>query len=332
MSAEKTITSNADTIFSILSVPENTHNLRIDQFIASQFAEYSRSFFKKLITKKSILLNGIPIKKAGVIVKSGDIVSILVPSKPNKKLQKQELLESYESKNSELKNVTILYAHEHFLVIHKPASLTVHKPHAHSDEITLCDWILAHHEEIAHIGLIDRPGIVHRIDKNTSGLLIIARTNYAHTVFSKLFKDRMIHKTYLAFVKGHPDKQGTIKLAIGRDPVTKTKMIALETSDYRSTRIPKMRDAITHYQVKEYFDTYSLLEIQLITGRTHQIRAHFSAIGHPLVGDTVYGGPESPHIERQALHAHSISFIFDEQEFSFSCPIPADMQSLIKIS
>ncbi len=372
MSAEKTILSNSNTIFSTLSVPENIHNLRIDQFIVSQFAEYSRSFFKKLITKQNILLNSIPIKKAGVIVKPGDVITILVSPDPDiKELLKKKLLAGSESKNKKIEinkskqnksgesaseastlnnnklesdeladnepesshpifHVSILYTHEHFLIIHKPSGLTVHKPHAHSNEITVVDWILARYEEIAHIGLIDRPGIVHRIDKNTSGLLIIARTNYGHAAFSKLFKDRMIHKIYLAFVKGHPDRSGTIELAIGRDPVTKTKMIALEANDLRSYRMPKMRDALTHYQVKHYSDIYSLLEIKLITGRTHQIRAHFAAIGHPLVGDTVYGGPESPYIKRQALHAHSISFVFDGQKFSFSCPIPADMQSLIK--
>lgn len=293
--------------------------MRIDQFISQQFPHYSRSFFKRLIEADCIKLNNAAIKKAGLLVKPGDIISLTLPSQP---LLNEQTIHQYSPA------VSIIYQHEHFLIVYKPAGLTVHKPHAHSTEITLVDWLLAHHQEIAHVGSIDRPGIVHRLDKNTSGLLVISRTNYAHAIFTNLFKEHALTKTYIALVKGHPDKTGTIDLAIGRHPTVKTKMIALAPHDPRIRSINKLRHAITHYRVTHYFETYSFVSINLVTGRTHQIRAHFAAIGHPLIGDSTYGEASSL-INRQALHAHKISFVFDNIPFSFECPVPQDLLALI---
>lgn len=300
-------------------IDENTTNMRIDQFIVQQFPLYSRSFFQQLIDNERITINNKTIKKSGIRVKLNDTIVITFPS--HKTVEHATILE----KNFDIK---IVYEHDHFLILHKSAGVIMHAPLRNSPVITLVDWILTNYAEISKIGCIDRPGIVHRLDKNTSGLLIIARTNYAHTVFSDLFKARKITKTYIACVQGHPDKSGTISLPIARDPINKIKMIAVSQSNQRSIPIHTVRDATTHYEVMHYFDTYSLVKIKPITGRTHQIRAHFSAIGHPLVGDSVYGG-NTKLIDRHALHAQNLSFIFDEQEFSFSSEIPADMQSLI---
>lgn len=304
-----------------ITIKVDTHEpcMRIDQFIAQQLPAYSRSFFKKLIDQNSIFLNNNVVKKSGTMIKPHDTISIRVPSMPT--LDEQTIKDLAP-------DVTIVYEHAHFFIIYKPAGLTVHKPHTHSTEITLVDWLLAHHQELASVGPLDRPGIVHRLDKNTSGLLVIARTNYAHSIFSSLFKSHALTKTYLALVQGHPPRQGMIDLAIGRHPTVKTKMIALSLDDQRARSINKLRNALTHYEVQQYFDTYSLVRINLVTGRTHQIRAHFAAIGHPVVGDSTYG-QASPLIPRQALHAAEISFTFDGVPFSFSQPLPSDIQKLI---
>ncbi|MCX5925668.1 MAG: RluA family pseudouridine synthase [Candidatus Dependentiae bacterium] len=292
---------------------------RIDQFISQQFPLYSRSFFKRLIDKNCIFINTILVKKSGALIKPHDTITLLLPASPS--IDEHAIMQHNP-------DITMIYKHEHFLIVYKPAGLTVHKPHAQSTEITLVEWLLVHHQEIAHVGSIDRPGIVHRLDKNTSGMLIISRTNHAHAIFTALFKEHAITKIYLALVKGHPDKTGTIDLAIGRHPVVKTKMIAINPTDPRAHSINKLRSACTHYEVISYFETYSLVKVTLITGRTHQIRAHFSAIGHPLIGDSVYG--EASHlINRQALHAHVLSFVFDGTPFIFTSPLPADMQAII---
>ena len=133
---------------------------------------------------------------------------------------------------------------------------------------------------------VDRPGIVHRLDKDTSGLMVVPRTHYAHKYFSTLFRDRQIHKTYYAVVHGHPDAQGTIDFSVGRHPEQRTKMHAFP-HDYRQD-LP-MRSAVTHYTVLEYFADSALVELKPVTGRTHQIRVHCTALGHPLIGDPVYG-------------------------------------------
>lgn len=307
-----------DTTITIRVAPHEPI-MRIDQFIAIQFPLYSRSFFKRLIDKNCILLNTLPVKKAGTAVKPGDTISISIPSHPL-------INESTIKKHSP--TLTVIYTHEHFLIIYKPAGLTVHKPHTHSTEITLVDWLLINYKEIAHVGSIDRPGIVHRLDKNTSGLLIVSRTNYGHTVFTKLFKEHGLKKIYKAMVKGHPPKEGIIDFSIGRHPTIKTKMIAVAPNSIMANSIPTLRNAYTSYKVERYFDTYSLVEVTLITGRTHQIRAHFTAIGHPLLGDSTYG-EASALINRQALHAYSLSFIFEGVPFTFTHPIPQDMHVLI---
>jgi 23S rRNA pseudouridine1911/1915/1917 synthase len=173
----------------------------------------------------------------------------------------------------------------------------------------------------------DRPGIVHRLDKDTSGLLLIARTNYAHATFNTLFQTRTIHKTYLALVHGHPPASGTIDLAIGRHPVNRHTMTTFKAGTYEAAR-HRTRNAFTAYTVLEYFDEYSLLEVKPVTGRTHQIRVHLAALGHPIVGDAVYG-TASKLIARQALHAHRLQFMFDGQEHIFTQPLPGDMANVV---
>jgi RluA family pseudouridine synthase len=218
--------------------------------------------------------------------------------------------------------------HDHFIIINKPAGLLVHQLHAKHTEITLADWIMHQFANIGHVGCVDRPGIIHRLDKYTSGLMIIARTNYGYKQLGQLFHDRAIKKTYAAIVQHHPPQQGTIDLAIGRHQTHRTKMVATAQPMPEDTS-GTFRHAVTHYQVLQYHNDATLVKVQLETGRTHQIRVHFAAIGFPLVGDILYG-QKSPLIARQALHAWELAFVFDGQEYHFTSQLPEDMQECIK--
>lgn len=310
-------------------VPLQVSPCRIDQFVTSQFSSYSRSFFKRLITYGHVTLNTIPVTKAGTIITAGDIIIITLPHQAPISDQN---IKDYSP------DIALIYQHEHFLIVYKPAGLTTHKPHALSTEITLVAWLLINYKDLAHTGAIDRPGIVHRLDKNTSGLIIIARTQYGHKLFTTMFKERTIKKTYLALVRGHTPKNGTIDLAITRHPTIKTKMTAVPLSPQaihnaitNTYHNKKIRAALTHYEAIRYFDNYSLLSVTPITGRTHQIRVHLAAIGYPILGDTVYGEP-SALINRHALHAYQLSFSFDGIPYSFSHPIATDMDLIIQQS
>lgn len=301
----------------LITVTEDQEKQRIDQFLHIQLPAYSRSFFHRLIEDGLIKSNNKLVTKAGHIIKPHDLIQIDFPSK--------QPVTAQMLKAAQLP-IEILYEHEHFMIINKPAGLLVHAANSTKTEISLVDWITHHIENIKHVGQIDRPGIVHRLDKLTSGLMIIPRTNYAYQQFNKLFHDRAIEKIYYAIVKGHPPKSSTIDLPIGRHPVERTKMSTFDP--HRSTHT-KVRHAITHYEVEQYFEDAALLRVSLETGRTHQIRVHLAAIGHPIVGDVVYG-TASPFINRQALHAQRLQFTFDNELFTFESKLPQDMENFLK--
>ena len=311
-----------------LIVQDNDAGTRIDKYLSQILPQYSRNFFQQLIDTNSVTINNI-LAKSSTLVKSGDQIAISIPRQPERPI--------FVPVNNDL-GIKILYTHQHFFIIYKPAGLLVHQTEAHSTAPTVVDWLLTNYEELKDIGTIERPGIIHRLDKDTSGVMVIARTNYAHLTFSQLFQKRLIHKTYYAIVQGHPATSGTINLSIGRDPTNRKKMAtflpddkALSlTSAFRVRQSNTKRIAITHYTILKYFKDHTLVEIKPVTGRTHQIRVHFAAINHPLVGDTLYGIP-SKLITRQALHAYRLAFEFEKEQFDFVAEIPDDLQSLIQI-
>ena len=292
---------------------------RLDKFIAAQFPSYSRTFLQEIINNNHVTLNGASACKPSTILKENDRLEVTF-SVPEKKSSPAE-------KNNHNFGISIIEKQEHFLIINKPAGLVVHQSDTVAQEPTVVDWVVQNFEEIQHIGAVDRPGIVHRIDKETSGILIIPRTNYAHAQFGTMFKDRTIHKTYLALVHGHPKQEGTINFPIGRHPVLRHKMAISSPSQCVAG---KARDAVTHYKVARYFKDTALVEVKPVTGRTHQIRVHFAALGHSLVGDHVYG-KKSTLIGRHALHAHAIQFSFQDTHFSFNAPLPTDFETALKI-
>lgn len=286
---------------------------RLDRFLAREFKDYSRTFFQALIHRGLVCLNGVIQNHASAVIRKGDTISFTVPV-PEKTLHDPIQIRALP--------VEVVYEHEHFLIISKPAGLSTHRAGTRCADLTLADWIVCNYPALAEEfkDEPDRPGIVHRLDKDTSGLMIIARTRYAYKQFVDLFKSRGVHKTYNALVRGHPPAAGTIDFNIERHATIPTRM---------THRIGSGREAVTHYRVLEYVNDSALLELTPLTGRTHQIRVHCAAIGNPIVGDTVYG-TKSPLIRRQALHAAHLTFCFDGQSYEFRQPLPADLQEALK--
>lgn len=297
-------------------------SIRLDRFLVSYFPLYSRSFFKRLIDEGLVIVNGKQTNKQGLSLKPGDVLVVTFPQ--------EQIIESTVIKE-QTSGIALVHTDDHFLIINKPAGLTTHKPHTHHTDPTVVDWLLLHHQEIAQIGYIDRPGIVHRLDKDTSGLMIIARTHYAHMQLSYMFKHRMIQKTYLALVEGHPPETGSVDFQIGRHPICRNKMAVFNCAVPQSfsQKDAPVRDALTTYNVVAYYATGALVEFKPTTGRTHQIRVHSAALGYPLIGDMVYG-KKSSCIQRHALHASSLSFIFDGKAHDFRQEAPSDFKSALE--
>jgi len=303
------------------TIEEHEEGQRIDSYIASQFPSYSRSFFEKLLERNQIKLNNKIITKKSILLKPNDTIEVKFPELNKKSPEFTKKLENL--------NINIIYENKHFAILNKPYDLMVHPPHPQSSAVTLVDWILKNIEDVSHVGFDDRPGIVHRLDKDTSGLIVIPKNNCSHAYFSDLFKERKIQKTYLAIVKSHPYKEGEIDLEIARSPINRNKMTVV-TIGNRPKIQGKIRQAKTLYKVLEYVDDYSLVQAKPVTGRTHQIRVHFAGIKHPLLGDPVYH-EKSKIIPRQALHAYRLEFEFEGEKIDVCQEPPQDFQDALKI-
>jgi len=302
----------------LFTVPEENNNTRLDMYVSKQFSSYSRTYFQKLINENHVLINGTSTTKPGYIVRINDKISVkfpVLPPRPDLKVIDIDL------------GIELIHEHPDFLIVYKPAGIIVHPVNTKNSVISLVDWLLQKFSEISQVGSPERPGIVHRLDMLTSGLLIVPRNNYALATFSDMFKNRLMNKTYLALVEGYPDKNdksGCINYSIARHP-SGSKMMHIKVPRNSNNA----REAITNYKVVEYLNNASLVEVKPVTGRTHQIRVHFSAVGNPIIGDVLYG-KQSKIINRQALHAYKLEFEYENKQYSFQRDMPEDMLNLLE--
>jgi 23S rRNA pseudouridine1911/1915/1917 synthase len=290
---------------------------RLDKFLASKGIGLSRSRIQGLIGDGYIKIEGRDKILSHLRVQPGDIIDVHVPAPIPLAIRPVPI------------PLTIIYEDRHLLVVEKPAGLVVH-PGAGMEDHTLVHGLLWHCKDLSGIGGYLRPGIVHRLDKDTSGLLVVAKDDETHLGLAEQFKTGTIKKTYLALVRGHlPDRTGRLDAAIGRHPVNRKKM---------SIRSRNGRPALTDWQVLEELCGADLLAVEIHTGRTHQIRVHMSSIGHPVLGDSLYGGPTRLRcdraiisIPRQMLHATRLQFIHPVtgEEKAYESPLPEDMSLVL---
>jgi 23S rRNA pseudouridine1911/1915/1917 synthase len=282
---------------------------RLDVFIARRRPELTRSRIRRLIDEGLVTVDGVQTK-ASTKVSEGESVAIIVPPREAAELEAEAI------------PLPIIYQDSDIIVVDKPAGLTVHPAPGHPRG-TLVNALLATHPELREVGDRLRPGIVHRLDKDTSGLIVVAKNERAQAALQTQLKEREVKKTYVALVRGVPEpREGMIEAPIGRNPKNRKKMAVVAGG----------REATTKYRVIEVIGggQYALLEAEPVTGRTHQIRVHLSALAHPIVGDATYGG-RSKVLGRQFLHAAKLAFAMppSQRMVEFESPLPADLREAL---
>lgn len=285
---------------------------RLDKYLAGIYEAQSRSFFQKLIKEQQVLVNGSP-QKANYRLSPGDSVMVTIPE-----AQEVEIL-------PENIPLDILYEDEDVLIVNKPKGMVVHPSAGHFSK-TLVNAVLYHcKDSLSGINGEIRPGIVHRIDMDTTGALIVCKNDAAHVCIAKQIKEHTVTRRYRGVVKGCvKEDSGVIEGAIGRHPTDRKRMAINEKNG---------KPAVTHYKVLERFTKHTYMEFELETGRTHQIRVHMASIGHPLLGDTLYGNGKDPfHLQGQTLHAMVIGFEHPStgKYMEFQAPLPAYFVELLE--
>jgi len=305
----------ADEIAEVIELhPDRQHlNLRLDRFVAGELPDLSRTYLQHLIDEGLLLVDG-QRRRSAFKVTPGEVVTVALPVPKTFELEPQDI------------PLAILYEDSDILVINKPAGMVVHPAPGHPRD-TLVNAVLHHAPGISVQGST-RPGIVHRLDKDTSGVMVVAKTDRAQTALAGQWQSREVGKHYVALVAGVVEEdEATVDAPIGRDAVDRQRM-----STSRSGR-----DAVTHLTVAERFAEATLLDVEIETGRTHQIRVHLTFIGHPVVGDGIYGNKVAARIasslgvKRQFLHAASLSFSMpgSGEARTFSAPLPDDLVEVL---
>ncbi|GAB4409424.1 MAG: RluA family pseudouridine synthase [Anaerolineae bacterium] len=296
--------------YEVVELKAETSGERLDKYLAACVDYLSRAQIQALIRQGLVTVNG-GLAKASLRLEGGEVIRLLVPP-----------LEAPAEPEPETIPLQVLYEDEHVAVVDKPAGMVVHPAFGHQSG-TLVNAVLARWPQIADFAEPGRAGIVHRLDKDTSGVILIAKTPLALNSLRAQFKARQVQKRYLALVEGVPGTtEGVIDAPIGRDPKRRKQMAVLREG----------REAITEFRVVEIFPTHSLLEVWPKTGRTHQIRVHLAFIGHPVVGDTVYGRrKQTLKLSRHFLHAASVNFAIPgtEQRVTVESPLPSSLQNIL---
>lgn len=303
------------------TVTADEGKMRLDQYLTSVKPDLTRAFIQKMIKNGSVFVNHKKITKASHKLKEGDELVVIIPSLKEVGIQPEDI------------PLDIVYEDDDLLVVNKKPGMVVH-PTDHGAHVsgTLVNAVMHHcKDSLSGIGGEKRPGIVHRLDKQTSGVIIVAKHDKAHRFVAKQIEARTVTKRYLTLLKGKlKPKEGSIE-----SPLQKTR----GAKDMRISASKTAKYALTHYNVQKYVGDFSLVEVQIVTGRTHQIRVHFAAIGHPVVGDEMYGDKETnayakevAGLNRQFLHAASLKFQLpkDEQETELKAPLPKDLEDTLK--
>lgn len=287
--------------------------LRIDRFLGSRLEQVSRSYLQKLVKDGAVLVNGKPVKSS-YKVENGDRIRLEIPDAVEPEIE------------AEAMELDILYEDSDIILINKPKGMVVHPAAGHYSG-TLVNGLMAHcKNELSGINGVMRPGIVHRIDMDTTGVLIVCKNDKAHNAIAEQLKVHSITRKYYAIVHGVLKADtGTVNAPIGRHPVDRKKMSINEKNG---------KEAVTHYRVLRRFRRFTFVECQLETGRTHQIRVHMASIGHPLLGDQVYGPAKVPFsgLQGQTLHAGVLGIIHPStgEYMEFTAPLPAYFEALLK--
>lgn len=294
-------------------VDDGDEGLRLDVYLSHQLDHVSRSFIQKLIEQGNVMINGSKEKLKKYKVQENDEVAVEIPDPEILKIEPENI------------PIDIVYEDEDVIVVNKPQGMVVH-PAPGNYHGTLVNALLYHCKTLSSINGVIRPGIVHRIDKDTSGLLMVAKNDRAHRCLAEQLKEHSINRIYIALVHGNiKEERGTINAPIGRHPADRLKMAVVAKNG---------KEAVTHFTVLKRFHDYTLIQAKLETGRTHQIRVHMAYIHHPLVGDPVYGPKkEKFNIEGQALHAQTLGFVHPStgQYMEFYAELPPYFTRIIKV-
>lgn len=290
---------------------ENTE--RLDKFLVMHLPEFSRARLQGLIADGFVSVNGVPAKKSGQMLEAGSEIEVRIPPPVPSGLTGEDI------------PLDIIYENNDLIVVNKPAGMVVHPAAGHASG-TLVNAVLGYDPDLEGIGGEERPGLVHRLDKETSGLIVLAKNERAHNWLQDQFRLRTVEKTYLALVDGKPPTPaGRVEAAIGRDPKQRKKMAVVSPG--------RGREAVSEYKTLETFKNHTLLEFHPLTGRTHQIRLHCQFLGCPIVGDSVYGRRNpSVNIDRHFLHAYRLKILLpnEKEARAFEADLPRELQDVLE--
>lgn len=297
---------------SLILKNNSDQDLRLDKFLAQELDDFSRSYIQKIISLGGVFIEGIPVVKKAELISPGTEVEVHIPPARDTRLEPENI------------PLDIIFENSDLIVVNKPPGMVVHPALGHPTG-TLVQAVLGYAPEIEGVGGVKRPGLVHRLDQDTSGVIILAKNDRTHQFLQDQFRSRVVDKVYLGLVDGRPPTpQGRVEVAIGRDPKFRQRMAPVLDRDGK--------EAISEYSTIEEFPDHTLIKVSILTGRTHQIRVHLAFLGCPVVGDTVYGRKKpSLDINRQFLHAEKLSIMIpaESQKRTFKASLADDLEIIL---